>query len=144
VPFVQPPPQLSADELLAVPETLAVDARRFRIYTSLARNFMPMIPPDGAPLAGIVVVTALDSLPIANAISSDALWIVYQRQVWSSWFSSPSVPSDPSHPSDLTYAFSGGPQWGPNVFVDVVIRIVDRRGNMHLLRGSKQKIGRLD
>lgn len=143
-PLVAPPPDLSVDQLLAVPETTMVEGRRLYLYTSIWRDFMPVSPPNGGLAAGIVVITALDSLPIADAISSDALWIVYQRQVWSTWFSAQAYPPNPSHKNELVSIFNGGPKWGPGVFVDVVARIIDRRGNMHLLRASKQLIGRTD
>ncbi len=37
-----------------------------------------------------------------------------------------------------------GPKWGPDIKVDVVVRIVDRAGNEYLLKASNQKIERTE
>jgi hypothetical protein len=37
-----------------------------------------------------------------------------------------------------------GPKWGPDIYVDVVVQIIDEEGNAYLLRASDQEIIRLD
>lgn len=143
-PYAIPPPDLPMSELLAVPETTIVLGRQLYLYTFMARDFMPISPPDGKPLAGVVFITALDSLPLVNVLSSDALWIVYQQQVWKSWFSSQPYPPNELRKNQLARIFNNGPKWGPHVSVDVVARVIDNGGNMHLVRASNQWIGRTD
>jgi hypothetical protein len=143
-PFVAPPPDISITQLVAVPETTTVQGRLFNFYTFMARDFMPISPPDGKPLSGVVYITALDSLPITNRLSSDAVWIVYNQQVWKSWFSSQQFPPNEIGKHQLARIFNNGPKWGPHVFVDVIVRLTDAQGNTHLLRASKQWIDRTD
>lgn len=143
-PFIAPPPDLQADQLLAVPETTMVQGRQFTLQTSIWRSFMPISPPNGTPLAGVVFISALDTLPIANTLSSDAVWIVYQHQVWKGWFSIQPYPPSELKKNQLAMIFNDGPKWGPNVYVEVIARVLDSGGNMHLVRASNQWIGRTD
>jgi hypothetical protein len=143
-PVVAPPPDLLVDQLLAVPETTMVQGRQLYLSASMWRGFMPVSPPHGSSLAGVVFITALDSLPIAGFLSSDAVWIVYQHQVWKSWFSSQPYPMNELKENQFARIFNNGPKWGPNVFVDVIARVLDTQGNLHLVRASNQWIGRTD
>jgi hypothetical protein len=105
---------------------------------------MPISPPDGTPLAGVVFINALDTLSIASTLSSDAVWIVYQQQVWKSWLSRQSYPPSELKKNQLAMTFNNGPKWGPNVYVEVIARVLDSGGNMHLVRASDQWIARTD
>ena len=36
--------------------------------------------------------------------------------------------------------FAEGPQWEPGVFVDVVVRLIDKEGKHHLIQTKKKQI----
>jgi hypothetical protein len=42
--------------------------------------------------------------------------------------------------SGCEITFSEGPKWGPGVFVDVVVRLIDKEGKHHLIQAQKQYI----
>ncbi|CRK56947.1 hypothetical protein [Alloactinosynnema sp. L-07] len=52
------------------------------------------------------------------------------------------------HPADVDVPFEvvarNGPEWGPDVSVDVVLQLSDAEGSIHLLRASNQLIVRTD
>ncbi|MGA9116968.1 MAG: hypothetical protein WB626_09360 [Bacteroidota bacterium] len=138
-----PIPDIAVADLLAVPETTQVDGRKLVLSTYLWRDFMPVSPPDGRPLAAILHVDATDSLRLPAGLDADALWIVWTDRVWKSYCAGPTQ-GDPARPYGLQRSASGGPRWGPHVSVDVIVRILDAGGGMHLLRASHQWIHRTD
>jgi hypothetical protein len=140
-PPVAPPPDIPIAQLNATPETTTVQGRQFYLYTSMWRDFMPISPPDGRPLAGTVFITALDSLRFSDSLSTDAVWIVENQQVWKSWFSIQQYPPNEIKKNQLARIFNNGPKWGPDIYVTVVIRLTDRDNQTHLLRASHQYIG---
>lgn len=139
--YVAPPPDIPISQLLAAPETTIVSGRTVYLTTYLWRDFMPISPPDGKPLLGVVFITAMDGLVFGNAISSDAVWIVYNQKVWKSWLTSA---SNGGRTNQLAKSFSGGPKWGPRVSVEVIVRLKDDKNKTYFLRASKQWIGRTD
>lgn len=139
--YVAPPPDIPVNQLLAAPETTMVNGRTVYLTTYLWRDFMPISPPDGKPLLGVVCITAMDGLVFGNAISSDAVWVVYNQKVWKSWLTDA---SNGGRTNQLAKSFSDGPKWGPLVSVDVVVRLKDDKGKVYFLRASKQIIGRTE
>lgn len=139
--YAAPPPDIPIDQLLAAPETTMVNGRAVYLTTYLWRDFMPISPPEGKPLLGVVFITAMDGLVFGNAISSDAVWVVYNQKVWKSWLTNA---SNGGRTNQLAKSFSDGPKWGPLVSVEVVVRLKDDQNNIYFLRASKQWIGRTD
>jgi len=135
-----PPPEIPISQLQASPDTILVEGRRLYLTTYLWRDFQPFSPPDGKPLISLVYITAIDTTQLPESITSDAVWIVYNDQVWRSWFT-----NEPGGPSELkpyliVKIAREGPKWGPNVSVDVIVRVTDGRGNSQFLRAPNQPI----
>ncbi len=137
------PPDIPIQKLLSTPDTIVVENRRIYLSTYMWRDFQPISPENGHPLIAIVYLTAVDTIPLPKNISADGIWIVYNNEVWKSWLTSESTPPE-IKPNRLVKVAREGPKWGPNVFVDVIVRITDGKGGSQLLRGSKQYIGRTD
>jgi len=70
----------------------------------------------------------------------DALWIVYKNEVWKAWFLEAYSPLDPDRIRFGRF-FRDGPKWGPDVSVDVIVRIDGGDGDLQLLRATNQLIG---
>jgi hypothetical protein len=134
------PTDIPIDQLLAIPETTLVDGRILVLSTLLWRDFQPICPPDGRPLIAVAHIDATDTAGLPPTTSSDALWIVYSNHVWKSYFTNESHPPYPPRPNRLEKIAREGPKWGPHVYVDVIVRILDGRGFPHFLRATSQWI----
>lgn len=138
------PPDIPINQLLASPDTITVEGRKLYLSTYMWRDFQPISPPNGKPLIAIIYVTATDTAKLPNSISADAVWIVFNNQVWKSWFTNEQIASSELRPNRIVKIAREGPKWGPHVNVDVIVRVLDGRGNIHLLRAPDQRIGRTD
>jgi hypothetical protein len=130
------PDPVATHELQNAPTSVVIGGKAVTLATSLWRDFMPIAPPDGKPLAGVLRVRAVDGSAVPAGMAADTAWVVRGSEVWSSF-----VPP----PSDKTAAeyettFSNGPKWGPDEIVDVVIRLRDAAGSVVLLRAPQQRI----
>jgi hypothetical protein len=136
------PPDIPIHELLAAEDTITVDGRSLTLSTYMWRDFMPISPPDGKPLIGIAYIDGIDTASLPSTITADAIWIVHDGQVWKGFFTNET--STPQKPNRLEKVVRNGPKWGPGVYVDVIVRLLDAGGSEHLLRASHQYISRTD
>lgn len=125
--------------LQSSPEIITLGHRQYVLETSLTRNFQPVNPPEGRPLVAFIYVTATDSLEFPSTLNTDHIWIVYGSEVWETDFSED--PEPPHSINQLAKAARNGPKWGPEIYVDVIVSIIDDRGQRHLLKASHQWIG---
>jgi len=137
---VSVPPSIPLNQLLAAPDTIQVEGRTLYLTTSLNRDFMPVTPPDGDPLVAAVYITATDTVMLSPSVSADAIWIVYEDQIWSAWLVE-GISSHFPQQNRIMKIARNGPKWGPNVYVTVVVRVKDSSGNSFHLRASDQWIG---
>jgi len=138
------PPDIPINQLLSSPDTILIDTRYFYLSTYIWRDFQPISPPDGKPLIAIIYITATDTAQLPASISADAVWILYNNQVWKSWFTNETISPSEFKPNRLVKIARNGPKWGPHVYVDVIVRVYDGKGGNQMLRASKQWINRTD
>lgn len=139
---ISSPPDIPIETLLSAPDTLIIENQKLILSTYLWRDFQPISPPDGKPLTALIYVETVDSSVISSLIDVDAVYINYNGQVWKSFINEEQPPVE-LKPFRITKIVHNGPKWGPNVKVDVIVRIT--LGNKYfLLRASGQYIGRTD
>ena len=134
-------PDYSIDELLSTPEQIEINDREYILETSLWRDFFPgpQAPPDGSPLIAVIYVVVTDSLPFPMSLDADFLWVIKDGvDVWVTELEDDEMPTENYK---LKKNAEGGPKWGPDIYVEAVVRIVDEGGNTHLLRAAAQPIG---
>ena len=136
-------PGISVEDLLQVPETLSIDGREFILESYLWRDFMPISPPDGKPLIAIIWIVASDSLALPAQLDADRIYVVLGNDMWESEVTAPEGPDSGSEAYKLERIARDGPKWGPDVFVDVIVRVV-ADNEIHYLRASDQMIFRTD
>lgn len=141
---IEVPPDIPIAQLLQAPDTISADGKRLYLTTFMWRDFMPISPPDGKPLIAIAYVTTADTTQIPTSISADAIWIVYDAQAWRSFFTGEMITPDLQRPYRIVRIARDGPKWGPNIYVDVIVRVFDINGNAQLLHAPNQWIGRTD
>ena len=128
--------QTEVDTLLSAPEKIEINGRKYILETYLWRDFQPICPSDGEPLCGIIWVVAVDSQPFPDSVYANCVWVINGHDVWE---------TSPTELVIYNNKFEGclhsGPKWGPNIYVDVVVRIIDSARNQeYLLRASNQYI----
>lgn len=141
---IELPPAVPIAQLFQAPDTISVDGKQLYPTTALGRDFFPISPPDGRPLVAVITLTTADSSQFPASASADALWIVYNNQIWKSYFTSEPIGDRLQRPYQYARIAREGPKWGPFVFVDVVVRVYDSHGNAQLLHAPHQWIGRSD
>lgn len=101
---------------------LVVDGRQILVEPGLTRDFMPgATPPDGDPMVIYVKLWAPDSQPLPPELGANRAWVVNGRAVWETGLKPDSGSWRPPY---LTGAYAcGGPKWGPDIPVDVTVRV---------------------
>ncbi len=134
---------IEIEKLLSAPERIEIYGRNFVMQTYLWRDFMPGEHIEGSSLYAVIKVIATDTLEFPSSIDADKLWVIKDRkEVWETGFLK--VSREP-HRNYLQKMAVNGPKWGPFIYVDVVVRIVDReKNNVYFLKASNQWIHRTD
>jgi hypothetical protein len=129
-------------ELLAVtPTRVEVDGRALTMEAELWRDFEPITPPGGRPLAAVVHVTTADGSSLPRGVTADRVSVLYQDQVWTARVRQEDRREEANV---LEVVVREGPKWGPDVNVDVVLRLRGAAGEEYLLRATDQTIRRVD
>jgi hypothetical protein len=124
-----------------VPTQVRVDGHDLTLEAHLWRDFQPISPPDGKPLIAVLWIKTADGRPFPAGVVADRVSVVYGDLVWTA----PARQENESwHPSVLEAIARDGPKWGPEVTVDVVVRLRGPGGGEFLLRAPDQRIGRTD
>jgi hypothetical protein len=131
---------LSIQELLSAPEQIEIDGREYVLEAYPWRDFMPICPPDGEPLIVGVWVTATDLQPFPSSIDANRLWVVNGQQVWETEFDPQEIRLEPYREHKLWKIAGDGPKWGPGIYVDVIVRVIDSENSIYLLKASHQWI----
>jgi hypothetical protein len=135
-------PKIPADELRTAPQRIALGDQEYALETHLWRDFMPISPPDGKPLIALLRVVEQNAEPIAPDLKVEYLWVINGAKIWATTLSDESLP--PSPQNELQAIARGGPKWGPQIQVDVVVGLRCGQGSLQLLRAPNQWIGRTD
>lgn len=126
------------DQLAAAPTSVVVASATLELETYLWRDFMPVSPPDGKPLIGVFRISTRDGRPIPDGLTVEAAHVIHEGEVWSTHVKE----EQPSEREDvLEVVARQGPKSGPEVSVDVVLRI-RHQGHTVLLRAPDQPIHR--
>lgn len=136
-----PPGPRTVAQLLAAPTIVEADGDSLVLQTYLYRDFQPISPPGGKPLAALLQVVATDSATVSPALTADTVWIIDGSQMWQSAVQPANPPS--TEPPTISVVARNGPTWGPDSTVDVVIQIHDGAASW-LLRAPSQMIFRLE
>lgn len=137
-------PDYPVDELLAAPEQIEIEGREYILETFMWRDFMPgpETPPEGKPMIAIIWVVAIDSLLFPSSFDADFLWVIKDdADVWTTEFEDNETSIEDNK---LKKVARDGPKWGPHIYVDAVVRIVDDEDSTYLLRAADQWVYRTD
>jgi hypothetical protein len=152
---------VSLNDLRNAPTEVLLDGRSVSLSAYLWRDFMPTTSdlngsPDGKPMIAVFKVGTADKKPFPSGVRIDGAWVVFGERLWETSDFKEQVEGSSSNQDSsgkwITCSNSavceavarGGPKWGPGVFVDVVVRLIDNQGRQHLLQAPKQYVSRTD
>ena len=138
------PKDYTPQQLKSAEDTLLIENTKLALDMYLWRDFMPQSPPDGKPLRAAINVIPLGNPFIPDGLEVDKFWILKDEEVWSGPLKSVREDLPAQNRVKLEKMAQGGPKWGPDISVTVVVQIVDGKGNRYLLKASDQKIHRTD
>ncbi|HKR21953.1 MAG TPA: hypothetical protein VJS17_05120 [Pyrinomonadaceae bacterium] len=144
--FQTPETSVPIKDLRDAPETVVVGNKSLKLFAYAWRDFAPSSTSHGSPLMVAVKLTSADKEALPN-VRMERVWVVFGEQVWEvsnlrgpgqdrdkdTWINCSKIP-------ECQVTVRDGPQWGPEVFVDVIVRLKDSEGKEHLLRAPKQKV----
>ncbi len=132
------PTEIPTSRLLSAPTRIVADGKTLTLAAFVWRDFMPPAPAVGRPLQGVLRIATDDGSPVAATVAVDTSWVIHNAEVWAATVEQQPRADTAPH---FEVVVRDGPQWGPNVTVDVVVRLRDSAGSQFLLRAAGQKIG---
>jgi hypothetical protein len=132
----------SADELIDTPLSAVVDGKDMVLSSTIFRSFAPGTPANGGPLTATLVVSFTDGSFVPTTLVLDSVWVVSGNHVWTTTTNAVFMENPPN--TELKALVLDGPKWGPDIFVDVILRIVDTGGTPHRVRAANQVISRIN
>ena len=146
---------VSVKDLRNVATEVVLEGRLLTLSTYPWRDFMPgtLSGPDGSPMMVALKVATTDKKPFPSGVRMERAWIAFGEQVRETSKLRDPLNSPPNEKdswikcSDTPVCETtarNGPKWGPGVFVDVVVRLIDKEGRHYLLRAPKQYVQRTD
>jgi hypothetical protein len=145
---------ISITELRKAPTRVVIDGRSLTLSAYLWRDFMPgtLSDPNGSPMMAVFKVATSDKKPFPSGVRIERAWVLFGEQVWEPGEFDPRK-RDLRQSNDSRTCLDtpvcevsarNGPKWGPNVYVDVVVRLIDKEGQDHLLQATRQYVQRTD
>ena len=141
---------VSVKELGNAPTEIVLDGKSLSLSAYLWRDFSPSAwGYNGSPLMLGLKVATTDKKAFPSGVRVGRAWVLFGEQIWeaSDFRSRPRGLSDNkegwikcSVSPECVIPTRDGPTWGPGVFVDVVVRLIDKEGKHHLIQAQKQYI----
>lgn len=131
------PAPLTTAQMREVPVQVSFAGQALILEAYLWRDFMPVAPKEGRPLAAVLRLRARGE-PVSRAVRVDSAWVIWGDQVWAM-----APRADAQSGGDMEMLARGGPRWPPGTEVEVVVRLRERDAYT-LLRASRQRIRRTD
>ena len=128
--FTNRMPHPTPVEFRSAPSRLVVNGRIVSVEAELWRDFMPISPPEGSPLAAVVYLSAPAGEP--PAAGELYIWAIRGNEIWRSVMTFSYV--DGTRSNARVYQSGGGPRWEPGTTVDVVIGLRTSWSEVALVR----------
>ena len=106
----------SAEELKTSPTQININGSQLTLDVIIWRDFIPPIETNGKPLASKVQLNLIVGTDILSNIHLVRQYVIYGDDVWYTDLHDIGV-----NGSFVEGTSSGGPKWGPDVYVDVVL-----------------------
>jgi len=122
------------NQLRAAPDTLAVDSLQMVLEADVWRDFLPGTSDISLQLRVKVVEAEAKEIPEEFTVAQ--AWVINGSSAWEL----ESQHATRVFSNGLELFFAGGPHWGPDIAVDVVVSILDENGKLYLVQARDQWI----
>jgi hypothetical protein len=123
------------------PVTLTAGTLTLRLEASAWRDFMPMSPSGGSTMSLVVRLRTTSGAPLPDGVTVTTAWVVYEGKAWVSELTPTGAPWGPDV---VELKATGGPRWGPDVPVDVAVRVNGLEGGPKLIATRQVLVERTD
>jgi hypothetical protein len=124
------------DSLLASPAAVTIGSNTYTLSANLWRDLTL-----DSDLSATIKVEETGRRQIPTSTDAATMWVIYNGEIWEKDISS-IARQNGAGVFEKTVA--GGPKWGPDVFVDVVVELADGAGGYYKLKAAtKPSIGGL-
>jgi hypothetical protein len=120
-------------QLQAMPSSVQIGDRTYRLELSLWRDFMPIVPRGGRPLYTQIKLIADGAIP-KDEPTIDGIWIVQGKRSWRST----QLDAPQRGKGQIETTARSGPKLAAKSKADVVVQIHDRIGKRYWLRAADQ------
>ena len=121
---------------------ITVDSHEYFLESYLWRDFMPISPPNGKPLASVNWLISRDSISIPDNIEMIKQYVINNDSVWIANYED-GLNTGPDY--KIKKISRNGPKWGPGINVDIISKIMDKNTNQDFYLIQKDVlIGRTD
>jgi hypothetical protein len=100
---------------------------------------MPISPPGGKPLCVLVRIKLNDSTDFPTTLDVKYVWVINNFLFWKSKLKTLETPYGTNY---LVKVALGGPKWGPEISVDVLIQLIYNSERLYYLKAENQLIKR--
>ena len=139
----------SIKDLRNAPTEIVLDGRSLSLSAYLWRDFAPGSgDSDRSLMVGLKVATS-DKQAFPGGVRLDRAWVLFGEQIWEVPPFRGRLKDSPNKERWIKCSDSpvceapsarGGPMWSPGVLVDVVLRLIDKEGQHHLIQAPRQYI----
>jgi predicted peroxiredoxin len=128
------------EDLMNAPKTLKIGIEEIYLNVALWRDYMPRPIPEGVeelpevhPIMGTIEILNSNQVNISDSFVIERFWMIMDNKVvWET------IPTVTEYENVRRISVGGGLKGGPKV--DVIVRIIDKEGNKHLLKVRNQGI----
>ncbi len=120
-------------QLQAMPGSVQIGDRTYRLELSLWRDFMPIVPKGGRPLYTQIKLMADGAIP-QDEPTIDGIWIIQGARSWRST----RLDAPQRSKAQIETTARSGPKLAAKSKADVVVQIHDRIGKRYWLRAADQ------
>lgn len=103
-------------------DTLSIDGHRYILDAILYCNLMPISPPESKNLTSINRLINIDSVSVPDNLDITDQYVINNDSIWLAKYHEPPIESLPYMIEKISF---NGPKWGPNISVDVFVKIND-------------------
>lgn len=136
-----PAPIPAPPAIATAPITLTAGSVTLRLEAVAWRDFMPMSPSGGSMLFLIVRLRTASGEPLPDGIGVSTAWVVNGSMAW---VTGPAPTGAPWGPDVIELMATGGPRWGPDVPVDVAVKVTGLEGGAKLIATRQVMVERTD
>ena len=118
-----------------LPISIGIGEEIIELEAYIYRDFMPISPPDGKPMCGLVTLKTKSGNAVPKGITVISIRISHKKKSWSA-----KMKMDPNfNRKNVNVRVDGGPKWQTGIMIDITVYL-KYNGREYLLQLEKRKL----